>query len=135
MRVVANPGRLDQIAPKQLDPLINGPNRAVGRAHNTSSEVIREPEFNFGNVFVLHELWQDLGIGKVLKRSLRSSRREFDVEALIRAMVFNRLCDPASKLGCLRWLETTAMPSMPDTCHTSTPASSHGRTVGQCRCR
>jgi len=34
---------------------------------------------------------------------------------LIRAMVFNRLCDPASKLGCLRWLETVAMPSMPDT--------------------
>ena len=39
MRVVANLGRLDQIAPKQLDPLINGLNRAVGRAHNTSSEI------------------------------------------------------------------------------------------------
>ena len=115
MRVVANPGRLDQIAPKQLDPLINGLNRAVGHAYNTSSEVLQEPEFSFGNVFVLHELWQDLGIDKVLKRTLRSSRREFDVDALIRAMVFNRQCDPASKLGCLRWLETVAMPSMPDT--------------------
>ncbi len=30
-------------------------------------------------------------------------------------MVFNRLCDPTSKLGCLRWLETVAMPAMPDT--------------------
>jgi hypothetical protein len=30
-------------------------------------------------------------------------------------MVFNRLCDPSSKLGCLRWLETVAMPAMPDT--------------------
>ena len=36
---------------------------------------------------------------RVLKRTMRSSRREFDAEALIRAMVFNRLCDPASKLG------------------------------------
>jgi hypothetical protein len=37
-----------------------------------------------------------------------------DVEALVRAMVFNRLCEPDSKLGCLRWLETVAMPAMPD---------------------
>ena len=113
--VVANLGRLDQIAPKQLDPLINGLNRAMGRAHNTSSKVIQESGLSFGDVFMLHEPWQDLGIDKVLKRALRSSRREFDVEALIRAMVFNRLCDTASKLGCLRWPETVAMPSMPDT--------------------
>jgi len=49
-----------------------------------------------------------------LTRALRSGRREIDAEALIRAMVFNRLCDPTSKLGCLRWLETVAMPAMPD---------------------
>ena len=35
-----------------------------------------------------------------------------DVEALIRAMVFNRLCDPESKLGVLRWLETVAFPGL-----------------------
>ena len=33
----------------------------------------------------------------------------------MRAMVFNRLCDPTSKLGCLRWLETVAMPARPET--------------------
>ena len=115
MRVVANLGRLDRIKSKQLDPLINGLNRAVGRAHNTSSEIIEESALSFGDVFALHELWQDLGIDRVLKRAMHSSRREFDAEALIRAMVFNRLCDPASKLGCLRWLETVAIPSMPDT--------------------
>jgi Tfp pilus assembly protein PilE len=29
-------------------------------------------------------------------------------------MVFNRLCAPDSKLGCLDWLERVAMPSMPE---------------------
>ena len=29
-------------------------------------------------------------------------------------MVFNRLCAPDSKLGCLQWLETVAMPAMPE---------------------
>jgi hypothetical protein len=55
-----------------------------------------------------------LGFDRAIGRSLRSGRRKLDVEALVRAMVFNRLCDPASKLGCLRWLETVAMPAMPE---------------------
>ena len=114
-RVVANLGRLDQITPTQLDPLINGLNRAIGRAENTASEVIQEPGLAFGNVFALHELWRDFGIDTALKRAMRSSRRDIDAEALIRAMVFNRLCAPDSKLGCLRWLDTVAMPAMPET--------------------
>ena len=112
-RVVANLGRLDQMTPERLDPLINGLNRAVGRAENTSSDIIQEPGRSFGDVFALHQLWQDLGFDTALKRALRPSRRAIDAEALIRAMVFNRLCDPASKLGCLRWLETVAIPAMP----------------------
>lgn len=114
-RVVANLGRLDQITPAQLDPLINGLNRAIGRAENTASEVIHEPGLGFGDVFALHELWRDLGIDTALKRAMRSSRRAINAEALIRAMVFNRLCDPTSKLGCLRWLDTVAIPAMPET--------------------
>ena len=112
-RVVANLGRIDDLTPQKLDPLINGLNRALGRAHNTSSEVISETALSFGDVFALHELWKELGFDRALGRALRSGRRKIDVEALIRAMVFNRLCAPDSKLGCLRWLETVAMPDMP----------------------
>lgn len=115
VRVVANLGRIDRLSPEKLDPLINGLNRAVGRAENTASEVLQESGRSFGDVFALHEIWTELGFGKALQRALRSSRREIDAEALIRAMVFNRLCAPDSKLGCLRWLETVAMPAMPET--------------------
>ena len=38
------------------------------------------------------------------------TRSEIDVLACLRLMVFNRLCDPASKLGVLRWLQTVALP-------------------------
>lgn len=114
VRVVANLGRLDKLTAENLDPLINGLNRAIGRAGNSASEVIHESARAHGNVFALHELWRELGFDKALSRALRSARREFDAEALIRAMVFNRLCEPDSKLGCLRWLETVAMPAMPD---------------------
>ena len=114
-RVVANLGRIDDLTPQRLDPLINGLNRVLGRAENTCSEVVSESARTYGDVFALHELWKDLGFDRALNRGLRSGRRQLDAEALIRAMVFNRLCAPDSKLGCLRWLETTAMPAIPET--------------------
>ena len=52
------------------------------------------------------------GLADALRRALRSSRRAFDAEALVRTMVFNRLCAPDSKLGCLAWLDTVAMPGI-----------------------
>jgi hypothetical protein len=73
-----------------------------------------EPARACGDVFVLHALWKDLGFDRALGRALRSGKRRLDVEALVRAMVFNRLCAPDPTLGCLRWLDTVAMPAMPD---------------------
>ncbi len=113
-RVVANFGRLDKLEPKHLDPLINGLNRALGRSTNPASPVQYDSARAYGDVYALHQLWTELGFGDAIKRAFRSSRREFDAEALVRAMVFNRLCDPDSKLGVLRWLETVAAPGMPE---------------------
>lgn len=114
-RVIANFGRLDQLEPKDLEPLINGLNRAIGR---TSSDAFT-PEYDsakaYGDVFMLHELWNQLGFAKVIRKALRSSKRAFDAEALVRLMVFNRLCAPDSKLGCIDWLETVSIPNMPET--------------------
>lgn len=112
-RVIANLGRLEELSPQKLDPLINGLNRVLGRSQNTAFPIEVESAKAYGNVFALHEIWKDLGLDRALGRALRSGRREIKVEALVRAMVFNRLCNPASKLGCLRWLETVAMPDMP----------------------
>ena len=114
-RVIANFGRLDQLEPKDLEPLIYGLNRAIGR---TSSDAFT-PEYDsakaYGDVFMLHELWNQLGFAKVIRKALLSSKRAFDAEALVRLMVFNRLCAPDSKLGCLDWLETVSIPNMPET--------------------
>jgi transposase len=112
-RVVANLGRLEDLNPAKLDPLINGLNRAIGRSDNTAFPVEIESSKAYGNVFALHELWKDLGFDRALARAMRSGRRKIEADGLVRAMVFNRLCDPTSKLGCLRWLDTVAMPEMP----------------------
>ena len=115
LRVVANLGRADGMKDGQLDALIRGLSRAAGRTEPAKTEIAWEGARSYGDVFALHALWKDLGLDRALGRALRSGRRGTDVEALVRAMVFNRLCDPTSKLGCLRWLETVAMPAMPET--------------------
>ena len=113
VRVVANLGRIDTMKDGQLDALIRGLSRAAGRPEPGKLEITYEDAKGFGDVFALHELWGDLGFDRAIGRGLRSGRRQIHVEALVRAMVFNRLCDPTSKLGCLRWLDTVAMPEMP----------------------
>lgn len=110
-RVVANLGRIDQLDAKDLEPLIHGLQRAVGRPEAMPAAPVFESAKTYGDVWTLHQLWQELGLSDALRRALRSSRRQFDAEALIRAMVFNRLADPGSKQGVLDWLrETTVLP-------------------------
>lgn len=113
-RTVANLGRLDQLTEADLQPLIGGLKRALGQTHGLGAEPVFESARAFGDLFALQCLWNELGLGAALRRAVRSSRRQLDAEALVRLMVFNRLCDPASKLGVLRWLETVAMPGIPE---------------------
>ncbi len=113
-RVVANLGRLDQLRPKDLEPLIGGLQRALGRVPTPVPDVEFIGAKALGDVYALHALWQELGLEGAVARALRSSYRRFDALAMVRAMVFNRLCEPDSKLGVLRWLDTVALPGHPE---------------------
>lgn len=111
-RTVATLGRLDQLD-GQLDQVIAGLARATGKpiAINAPPTIVFESARAFGDVWALTELWHELGFDQ-LQRVFRRTRHEIDVEALLRIMVFNRLCDPESKLGVLRWLETVTLPGL-----------------------
>ena len=111
-RTVATLGRLDQLG-GELDSVISGLLKVVGRepvdaATSPEASVSFESARALGDVWMLTELWKELGFGE-LRRVFRKTRHTIDVEALIRIMVLNRLCDPESKLGVLRWLETVAL--------------------------
>ena len=112
-RTLVTLGRLDQLT-DSLDSVISGLLKVTGRPDFLNaplSAVEFESARALGNVWALNELWESLGFGE-LRRVFRKTRHSIDVEALIRVMVFNRLCDPESKLGVLRWLETVAMPGI-----------------------
>ena len=113
-RTVATLGRLDQLD-GGLDSVINGLLKVSGRAAMAAPPPAPTVSFEsaraLGDVWTLTELWKSLGFAE-LQRVFRRTRHAIDVEALIRVMVFNRLCDPESKLGVLRWLETVALPEV-----------------------
>ena len=67
-RLIANLGRIDKLEPKHLDPLINGLNRALGRAANPAKPVLYESSLAYGDLYALHQLWNELGFGDALKR-------------------------------------------------------------------
>ena len=109
-RTVATLGRVDQLS-GELDSVINGLLKVSGRGLLSTPEVTFESARSFGDVWTLTELWKSLGFSE-LRQTFRKTRHAIDVEALIRVMVFNRLCDPDSKLGVLRWLQTVALPDI-----------------------
>ena len=112
-RTIATLGRLDQMD-GSLDSVIAGLMKVTGRempAHTTPPNVTFESTRALGDLWALQELWNSLGFSE-LARTFGKTRHRIDVEALLRVMVFNRLCDPESKLGALRWLQTVAFPGL-----------------------
>ena len=112
-RTVATLGRLTQLG-CELESVISGLMRVTGKARPElppAPVVTFEPARDFGDVWALTELWNSLGFDR-LRKTFRPTRHAIDVEALIRVMVLNRLCDPDSKLGVLRWLQTVSLPGV-----------------------
>jgi transposase len=112
-RTVATLGRLDQIN-SELESVISGLLRVTGKSlpeTPPAPAVTFESARAYGDVWALTELWNDLGFDQ-LRKVFRRTRHRIDVEALMRVMVLNRLCDPDSKLGVLRWLETVSLPGI-----------------------
>ena len=113
-RTLASLGRLEPGG--DVDRLIYALNRAQGHEaspQGTRSASISDLRFldsrSAGDVWALWQLWLSLGL-EGLSLAWSRSKSELDILGCLRAMVFNRLCDPASKLGVLRWLDTVALP-------------------------
>ncbi len=117
-RTIASLGRLEQLG-NHIDSVISGLLRVTGQNNENQlpSTDPSTPSVSFdsaraiGDVWALTELWQELKFDS-LRAVFKKARYRIDIEALLRIMVFNRLCDPQSKLGVLRWLETVSLPGV-----------------------
>lgn len=108
-RTVCTLGRLE--AGGEVDTLIASLQRARGitPAASAFADLRFTGSRHAGDTWALSQLWRSLGFDD-LASAWRRSKTEVDVLTCLRLMVFNRLADPGSKLGVLRWLETVALP-------------------------
>ena len=109
-RTICTLGRLEPGS--EVDTLIASLQRAQGiTAVPSALDGLRFTESRHaGDIWALSELWRSLGFDD-LALAWRRSKSEVNVLSCLRLMVMNRLCDPGSKLGVLRWLETVALPA------------------------
>ena len=64
-----------------------------------------ENAWPYGDVYVLEQLWQRLGLAEIITEEARRSKMKFGVERALFAMVANRALAPCSKLYCWQqWL-------------------------------
>jgi transposase len=110
-RTITTLGRVDENG-GQVDAVVSALLRAKGRSADISTPQVRfESALALGDVWALDQLWRELGFD-ALAGVFRRARYTTAVEHALRVMVFNRLCDPDSKLGTLRWLHTVSMPGI-----------------------
>lgn len=117
-RVLFTFGREDQLDKKVLEGLMSSLARYLGKEIDASGNIVSDAQIlsckPFGGVHLLDHLWQELGIGNVIKELLRERKYQMPVERALFAMCANRALAPASKLATEDWVEKDAyIPALP----------------------
>lgn len=114
-RVLAHLGTLESLGEKQIEKLIVGLQRVIGK--EVSEEAIGEllSAKDFGHVYAVCETWNRIGLSDVLGRCNLAGEATFPAADLVRLMVVNRVCDPCSKLALLDWLDGVHFPGYEET--------------------
>lgn len=109
-RVLAHLGTLESLGEKQIEKLIAGLQRVIGKdlSEDAISELLSAKDF--GHVYAVCETWNRLGLMDVFSRCDLSGEATFPAADLVRLMVVNRVCDPCSKLALLDWLDGVHFP-------------------------
>ena len=108
-RTVANLFRMDKDYEKKVKAL----EKFLFGEKGSNLEVEFEEALEFGDVFLLHGIWDQLKLDKAFETVLEGGKSsDHESVKLIRAMVFHRLCDPGSKLHCTEWLRNTVVPGI-----------------------
>ena len=99
-RILHKLGALEDLGDEQIMRLAEGLMRAIGKE-------LDRPELknakDFGQVYAVQAVWNKLGLSKALERAGISGEANTDFCVMVRWLVFNRLCDPCSKLALLDW--------------------------------
>lgn len=112
-RVISTLGRLDRLNAKgDIESLVRSLSRFSEQALlvlSGKSELLAEAR-KIGPVLIFERLWEELGIGKVLKELLKDRLFSFDVERAVFLTVLHRLMVSGSDRFCEKWRRDYVIP-------------------------
>jgi hypothetical protein len=111
-RILVNFGSASQYSPEQVQEIIRGLKKFYKLEDEAQESIPPTGSLDFGSIYAICRLWEEMGWTQVLKKFLRSRQFEFDVIANLKVMVANRLLDPMAKLHILDWLEGVHLPGI-----------------------
>lgn len=106
-KVLLTLGRVDDFDPSFVDELVDTLSEFTGKTTVLSSldDCHHKWSKEYGSVYVLEKLWDELELTKIMEKHLKHHNYEFDVIAAIKAMVFNRALDGDSKRSTSEWMK------------------------------
>ena len=65
--------------------------------------------FDFGACFAIDTIWKELNLSATIRSHMKEHTCDIDIVPPVKAMVFNRLLEPSSKLRVSEWVTTQAI--------------------------
>jgi len=116
--VLLNLGRAEAVDQDGLRRLVSSISRYLGdvdpyAGHAQPGDQLRvTASRSLGGVWLLHGLWDQLGVADALAKAMGGRRFATDVERVLFALVANRALAPCSKLAATDWVADVAIPGL-----------------------
>jgi transposase len=108
-KVLAHLGQIEG-REAQFEKIIAGLQKALGKMK--PGELVFDDSKDFGHIYMLDQAWAKMKLGQAFKPFINKAQVQFNLEEYIKLMVFNRICDPRSKLGLLEWFKGIHFPGI-----------------------
>jgi len=101
-KVIAKFGRVDLI-PEKLGKLLKQLRKYTYEVLVTPEEIESRQTLEYGQLLAGKKLWEEVGLGKLLRERFANLKITKYGEAQVLALVLNRMSEPSSELSMIDW--------------------------------
>ena len=109
-KTILNFGNIEQWPEDKLNELIFQLNEFCNLKLGPKAEDVDVHDtFDFGACFAIDTIWKELHLSDTIRHHMKKHTCDIDIVPPVKAMVFNRLLEPSSKLRVSEWVTTQAI--------------------------
>jgi len=109
-KTLLNFGNIEQWPEEKLNELVFQLNEFCNLKLGPKAEDVDVHDtFDFGACFAIDTIWKELHLSETIRHHMKKHTCDIDIVPPVKAMVFNRLLEPSSKLRVSEWVTTQAI--------------------------